>query len=101
MTDLQVSSLRPLRNDVVLQYIPKERSKTIFIQEDKEEVTQFFRIVAAGPEVKFVEVGQVVVGDWRKMTNPVDALDNDGNLVKICITEEIEILAIAEGYDSE
>lgn len=97
----EISKIKPMRNDVLLQFIPKVEAhqSMIYTQESEEEDTQFFRVVAVGHEVKHVELNEVVVVDWRRMTSPFKALDSDGKEHQVGITEETEILAVVDGYD--
>lgn len=96
----------PLRNDVVLVRVPetyitngKNSFATEFLgTEDKgidDDPTQFFRVVAKGPKTNIVDINDIVVCMWTRITPPELGM-YEGERVKFGITSEDELLAVIE-----
>lgn len=96
-----LSKIKPMRGDVLLKHKPKEKSSSIFVKENPEqEDLQHFVVCATGEEANSVEVGDVVVISWTRVTEPFTVIDDrDGGdaEVKVGITNHTEILAVIEG----
>jgi hypothetical protein len=97
MSDLPVvDNLRPRRNDVILVHVPREESKIIHVEENPEQNDlQQFIVARLGNDVKSVEVGELALISWTRVTDPMDGMYK-GEKVKFGVTEETEILAIVD-----
>lgn len=87
--------------DVLLRHIERkhEFSQFIITQENPEENSfQMFKVEAIGADVKDVSVGDYVLGDWRRITEPFK-LDLDGKAVSCGITDFKELVAVYEGVN--
>lgn len=92
MTDLKL-----LRNDILLQRIDEEvmqkkEGQLIVIPFNKNQDTlRFYNVLAIGPEVSEVKVGDTLLMNWSEMTPPF-AHDN----VFYQITDESKVLAVVD-----
>lgn len=98
MTKPYVSKLRPLGNEVLIEFIPRTTESLIYVKENPDEQPlQKFHVRALGTRVTTpVSRGDVVGVDWREITDPVEALNDDGDVVKIGFTKETSILVVYE-----
>lgn len=90
-------SIKLLNLDVALQHIPSNVAKggLIHIEEDMDDVVKFYKVVAKSPRVDMVEVGDMVIAPWTKVTNPITAPIN-GVETQIHITSIMEVLGVVE-----
>lgn len=61
-------TLRPLRNNVLVEQIAKEKttaSGIVLTQPDREAQTEGV-VLAIGPDVEYVKVGDRLIVDWSK-----------------------------------
>lgn len=97
MQNNQISKFKPLRDDVLLFRRPDEQKSLIFVKDTADSDTHHHYVVMkAGTDCKYVKEGDIVIGDWRKITQPFDMRDDSGNIVKVAITSEKELSAIIE-----
>ena len=82
--------MRPLRNNVVIAQREKQKTTEsgIILTEAVETGVGDGVVVAVGPEVQYVEVGQSVIPDWSKGRSVTI-----GDIQSVVISEE-DILAI-------
>lgn len=102
MTTLQtdmgvdVNTLRPMNDDVILTHYSVNNTSTIFINENEdEETTMLFEVLRVGNKAKFVSIGDIVSVPWKRCVPPFE-LNIGGVLKKATITSEKEILGILE-----
>lgn len=92
---LTVDKFEPMRDDVLLFRRPEEQKGMIFVKDTADSDTHHHYIVLrVGKQCRYVKEGDVVIGDWRKITQPFDIRDNDGKILKVAITSEKELSAI-------
>jgi co-chaperonin GroES (HSP10) len=92
-----IENFKPLRDDVLLIRRPEEQKGVIFVKDTADSDTHHhYIILKAGEQCKYVKEGDIVVGDWRKITQPFDLRDENGKIVKVAITSEKELSAIIE-----
>ena len=84
---------KPMRSDVLLERIPEPEilNTLIYVPDTDQTDVQQYRVVATGPEVKYLDVGDRVVASWSRMTPPITW---DGR--KVAVTDEVEILAVID-----
>lgn len=95
---MDYKKMKPLRDDVLLRLKPAREtaSSVIFYKEQTDHTSlQSFYVVACGPDVKHVKVGDVVICSWKRITPPFDA-EVDGKTAKFGITSEKEIDCVVE-----
>lgn len=98
MNTLNVETMKPLRDDVILKLKPIQKavSSLIYFAEQLDHTSmQYFTVLQIGPDVKVVKVGDTVVCSWKRITTPFDA-NVDGVPSKIGITAEKEIDCIVD-----
>lgn len=80
--------LRPINDDVLLKKAAKQshESATIFVPNDQETDKIIFEVMAIGPKVTDVKVGDLVIAPWTHVTDPFDV---DGSPMGITAQEEI------------
>lgn len=86
----------PLRDDVLLKLTPQHQAteSLLWFKEDiNNSDVQFFTIMTAGPEVKHVKVGDLIVASWKRITTPF-ALDSTKK--EYGVTSEKEIMAVID-----
>lgn len=96
--NIDALKVKPLRDDVLLRHVPTHNamSSTIYYKENVDaSALQFFEVVAVGPEVKLLAVGDRVVLSWKRVTEPM-RFDYDGRVQQFGITSEKEVDAIVE-----
>lgn len=91
-----MSNIRPLGDDVLLKFKTTETTNLtkggIYVKDnDKMSEFEYYDVAAIGPDVKTVEVGNVVMMSWAKMTPP---FKHEGE--KYGVTSEKEIWAVIE-----
>lgn len=92
-----IENFKPLRDDILLMRRPEEQKGLIFVKDTADSDTHHHYIaLKCGEGCRYVKDGDIVVGDWRKITQPFDIRDNDGKIIKVAITSEKEISAIIE-----
>lgn len=92
-----IENFKPLRDDVLLIRQPEEQKSMIFVKDTADSDTHHrYIVLKAGDQCKYVKEGNIVIGDWRKITQPFDIRDKDGKIVKVAITSEKELSAIIE-----
>jgi co-chaperonin GroES (HSP10) len=82
--------------DVLLKLKPHHEASgsTIFYKEDiSQNDMQNFTVIAVGPDVKYVKVGNTVLASWKRITPPF-ALESSKK--EYGVTAEKEIMAIIE-----
>lgn len=94
---IDYKTLKVLRDDVLLTLAPEQEvtSSLIYYKEDPDKnkgTLQYFTVLKTGDDCKHVKVGDLVVGDWKRITPPFNLGDNQ----KYGITSEKEILAILD-----
>lgn len=98
MSFTDYKKIRPLRDDVLLRLKPTHQASgglIVFKEQTDHTSMQYFHVVAAGPDVKHVQVGDLIVCSWKRITPPFD-LDYEGIPSKFGITSEQEIDCIVE-----
>lgn len=93
MTDI---NFKPLQADILLERVSdQEALKTnIYIKNETDSSIQHYKILAVGPDVKQLNVGDEVILSWSNITPP---FEYDGR--KMGITNEREVLGVIE-HDS-
>lgn len=89
-------SFKPMNADMLLRLKPQHQAhkSVIFYNEDtSNNEIQHFEVIAVGPDVKHVAVGDHVIASWKRITPPF-ALE--GTKKEYGITSEKEILAIID-----
>lgn len=93
---VDVETLRPQHNDVILSHYSRNEVNTIFIKEDEDQETvMFFKVLRTGNDVKEVKEGDIVSVPWARCVPPFEAKVG-GEVKKVTITAEEEILFILE-----
>ncbi len=95
---IEVDTIRPMGSDVLLRHVDMNKMKggVILIHENTDEyTTQYFEILKVGSKVKHVNVGDIVLVPWGRITPPFE-VQNSGRDLKVGITDEKEILAIVD-----
>lgn len=93
---VDINKIKPLNDDVVIVHVPErnvKKSVIIYEEESEENTAQYFRVVRAADDVKYLTVGDIVVCSWLRVTEPTLG-SLDGKDVRFGITSEKEILAI-------
>lgn len=78
-------NLTPLRNNVIVEKLEKELTTSSGIILKSSDEADKAKVVAIGPEVNDVEVGNVLLINWNKATKLMD------NLYQINVNEIIGI----------
>jgi len=95
MKDVTVNNFKPMRDDVLLMRRPEEQKSLIFVKDTADSDTHHHYIVlSTGSECRYVKKDDIVIGDWRKITQPFEIRDDNGNILKVAITSEKELSAI-------
>lgn len=95
---LSVSDLKPANpNEVMLRHRPLcETGGLIYVRDDtSKDRLQFFDVVKVGADVTDVKVGETVLVDWTKMTDPMELYDS-GKTVKCGFCHVSSVLAVVE-----
>jgi len=90
--------LRPIHKDVLIRHVPERQVKEspIFYRDDPDEMhIQNFEIVEVSPTVTLVSVGDIVMVNWKNMTEKFKH-EIDGEEHDVAITDENQIEAIVE-----
>lgn len=90
------SKFRMLRDDVMLYLKPEKEMRNSpihFVDDPDNNETQWFIVHLTGPDCKHVKVGDIVLGDWRRITPPQTEFIA-GEDRKIGVTSEKELLAV-------
>lgn len=91
---MKPEQIKPLNDDVLLKLLPSHEAtnSTIFFKENPSaDAIQNFVVIAVGPDVKYVEVGNHVLAPWKRITPPFAV---EGSSKDYGITSEKEIFAI-------
>lgn len=78
-------NLTPLRNNVIVEKLEKELTTSSGIILKSSDEADKAKVVAIGPEVNDVEVGNVLLINWNKATKLMD------NLYQINVNEVIGV----------
>ena len=78
-------NLTPLRNNVIVEKLEKELTTSSGIILKSSDEADKAKVVAIGPEVDDVEVGNVLLINWNKATKLMD------NLYQINVNEVIGV----------
>ena len=78
-------NLTPLRNNVIVEKLEKELTTSSGIILKSSDEADKAKVVAIGPEVNDVEVGNVLLINWNKTTKLMD------NLYQINVNEVIGV----------
>ena len=78
-------NLTPLRNNVIVEKLKKELTTSSGIILKSSDEADKAKVVAIGPEVNDVEVGNVLLINWNKATKLMD------NLYQINVNEVIGV----------
>jgi len=78
-------NLTPLRNNVIVEKLEKELTTSSGIILKSSDEADKAKVVAIGPEVNDVEVGNVLLINWNKATKLMD------NLYQINVYEVIGV----------
>lgn len=90
-------NFKPMRDDVLLYRRPEKDKGLIFVKDTADSDTHHhYLVMTTGAECRYVKAGDVVVVDWRKITQPFEIRDESGNIIKVAITSEREISAIID-----
>lgn len=93
---VNVDSLRPQHNDVIMIHHSRNKVNTVYIKEDEDQETvMFFKVLRTGNGVKMVKEGDIVSVPWRRCVPPFETLVG-GDVKKVTVTSEDEILFILE-----
>lgn len=93
---IDVETLRPQRDDVILLHHSVNNVNTVIINENEdEETTMLFEVLRAGNAVKHVSVGDIVSVPWRRCVPPFE-IDVGGVKKKVTVTSEKEILGVLD-----
>jgi len=99
MSELDIRSIRPLNDDVVLVRVPKNEIEgsggLIFADMQEENDIQYFEVISKTDTVSTVEVGDIVVVSWKRITEPQTGV-LDGKTRQFGITSQSELLAVIE-----
>ena len=93
---INVNTLRPMHDDVLMMHEPMEEKQTIVIKDDIDNNTSLqFRVLKVSPTVEHIKVGDLVIAAWRKCVPPFEIVVDD-EIKSVTITDEKEILGIIE-----
>lgn len=99
---VKLSELRPMKKDVVVKLKRKnevEGFSRFIVQENTEESKiQYFEVLKKSDEVTMMEVGDIIMCEWTRMTPPFQVLDDNGVLMDVGVTSQDEIIAVVEDY---
>lgn len=99
MNELNIRSIRPLKDDVVLVRVPKNEvegsSGIIFADMQEQNDLQYFEVIAKSDKVETVDVGDLVVVSWKRITDPSTGV-LDGKTRQFGVTSQSELLAVIE-----
>ena len=87
--------LKPIKKSMIVSTIQKEmvtQGGIVLAQADREQVTKG-KILAVGPDVTIVEVGQVVLPNWQK------AQKVKYELVEYWIVNEDDLVLVFDGEE--
>ena len=85
--------LKPIKSSLIVEAIKKDtvsKGGIVLAQADREEVSRG-KILAIGPDVTIVEVGQVVLPNWQK------AQKVKHEMVEYWIVKEDDLVLVFEG----
>lgn len=96
MTDL-VKNFKPINDDVLLRHVAHKETSMIYMRDTANDQSNRFEVLAISPSVTDVKVGDIVLCDWTRMTEPFPLLNDKGERVKAAVTSVFEIDAVLEG----
>lgn len=71
----KIENIKPINpNEVLVVLKPRhsvEGARSIFLQEDVQESSQYYEILKCGSAVTQVSVGDVIFMSWKKVTPPI------------------------------
>jgi chaperonin GroES len=85
--------IKPIKANIILEAVKKDtvsKGGIVLASADREEVSRG-KILAIGPEVTIVEVGQVVLPNWQK------AKKVKYEMVEYWIVDEEDLVLVFEG----
>jgi co-chaperonin GroES (HSP10) len=92
-TETPSIGLKPIKSSLIVEVIKKDlvsKGGIVLAQSDREEVSRG-RILAIGPDVTIVEVGQVILPNWQK------AQKVKHEMVEYWIVKEEDLVLVFEG----
>ena len=92
-TETPSIGLKPIKSSLIVEVIKKDlvsKGGIVLSQSDREEVYRG-RILAIGPDVTIVEVGQVILPNWQK------AQKVKHEMVEYWIVKEEDLVLVFEG----
>lgn len=99
MSHVDISTLRPMRDDIILRHKSFNETRTIFVKDSEDEThNMLFEVLRVGRDAKHIQVGQTVVVPWPRCVPPFEVLV-DGKVVKVTITSETEVLGVMQHDD--
>lgn len=96
---VNVENMKLLKKDVVLKLKKKsevEQSRFILKEDATDNTLQYFTVLGKSDEVTMVNVGDVVLCSWTRITPPFEVSEN-GSATMVGVTSEDELVAVLEG----
>lgn len=97
----KLEEIKLLKKDVLLRLKKRseiEGSRFIIEENPQDDPNQFFTVLAKSDNVKLVNVGDVVLCPWTRITPPFP-IDIDGETADVGVTSEDELIAVFEGVN--
>ena len=89
-----IKNFRPLDDDIALMRCDQEKiyNYSVIVADDNElQDFQYYEVMAKGNGVEEVNVGDIVLMSWARMTPPIDFYEG-----KIALTHKKELVGIVE-----